>query len=356
MLQDLPRDLSETYVRIFSAIPEGDRQFVTRVLIWVYGDSVAPWPVARGINANLLLDAVTFDLYGSASARENRTFDWDYLQDLCGCLIAVRNSPKSSVSTENEPTDGANSYVTLAHYTVWEFLTSEHILSTPVSHFAMSTTAVRRDFATSILRHALAADPEGTEADWRRDRVPYCLVLGCALKSVRYLQTPEDVQLVLQFLDPCKPHYRRFRAVQERASQPDDDDWAFQFAVLQIPAEFHVPEGSGGRNHLAELLLNARLIRDWVPAEMVPYKGLPPIGGLSQQELKQLSNERIAGVFVRVDEQGVSKEIRYDGKVRNCMSPHRMMNNRLWHGNNSIPDKLIAYGFMGSRQTSTEDI
>lgn len=327
VLQDLPQDLSETYVRIFSAIPENDRQFVTRVLVWVYGDSVAPWPVDRGINAKLLLEAVTFELYGSVSACGSRVFDLDYLQDLCGCLIAIANHPKQSVLTGDESTDGANCYITLAHYTVWEFLTSEHILSTPVSHFEMSTTAVHRDYATSILRQAITADPEGTETDWRRDRIPYCLVLGCALKSAKYLQTREDLDLIFEFLDPRRPHYRRFRGVQQRTCEPAaDDEWAFQFSVLHIPAGFCVPKDSHERNHLAELLLNARLLSDWIPREAAPYKGLPPVGGLSQQELKELAEEQVAGVFIRSNGDGGTMEVKFAGKVRSCMSPPRLMN------------------------------
>ena len=205
MLQDLPPDLSETYVRIFDAIPEANRQFVSRALLWMYADSKLPFPVCRPINAKLLLEAVTFDLNGSVPASENDVLDWDYLQDLCGCLITLQS--------QGSPTCAAACFVTLAHYTVSEFLTCSHILSTRVSRFAISTQTVDRDFATSVLRQALLVDPEGEKTDWRRNLDAYCLFLGCTLGSNTYFQAPEDFELYFRFLDPCQPHYRRFRAI-----------------------------------------------------------------------------------------------------------------------------------------------
>src|SRR4051794_11450678 len=86
-LDNLPQDLNETYIRIFEAIPEADRQFVRHVLVWIIGDSRAPWMVTRGINAKLLVEAVAHDLYGPG----HPLFDFDYLQELCGCLISVEN-------------------------------------------------------------------------------------------------------------------------------------------------------------------------------------------------------------------------------------------------------------------------
>ncbi|KAK3377117.1 hypothetical protein B0T24DRAFT_523598 [Lasiosphaeria ovina] len=315
VLQDLPPDLSETYVRIFDAIPDADRQFVSRVLLWVYGDSRAPWSVRRAINAKLLLEAVTFDLYGSVPAGGNGVFDWDYLQDLCGCLITVKN--------RDPLTDAAACSITLAHYTVWEFLTSSHILSTRVSQFAVSTQAVYRDFATSVLRQALSADPEGEGTDWRRDRDAYCLVLGCALKSDRYLQTPEDLELYFRFLDPCNPHYRRFRAIQSRALHSPSDR-AYRFSILKIPAEFRAPEGAGERNYMAEVLLNARLLNDWMPGEHAAYTThLPPVGRLPQHEIEELGNQRAAGIFLGLDAKARDQEIGFDGKVWDIEAPRR---------------------------------
>lgn len=309
MLENLPADLSETYVRIFDAIPEADRQFVSRVLIWIYGDSRAPWSVRRAINAKLLLEAVTFDLYGSVPASENGVFDWDYLQDLCGCLITVR--------AQGSAADAANCTVTLAHYTVLEFMTSSHILSTSVPEFALSTQAVLRDFATSVLHQALAADPESDGINWRHDRDAYCLVLGCALKSDKYLQGPEDLELYFRFLDPRNPHYARFRAIQERAIR-NTSDRGFRFSVLKLPAEYHTPEGAGERNHMAEILLNALLLDDWMDGEQRPYKAtLPPVGGLPEHEVEKLMGQKVAGFIWSLEMKPSPQEFRFDEEVQN---------------------------------------
>ncbi|KAK0732500.1 hypothetical protein B0T21DRAFT_384771 [Apiosordaria backusii] len=319
VLQDLPTDLTESYVRIFEAIPEADRQFVSRVLMWVYGDSRAPWE-GQGINAKLLLEAVSFDLYGS----KHCVFDWGYLQDLCGCLIAIRDeNSEQGVANGDDFAGGAGCWVTLAHYTVWEFLTSSHILSTRVSQFAMSTEAADREFALSILRHALAADPEGGGTNWRRDREAYCLVLGCtlgcSLLGSACLQTSEDLELFFQFLNPSNPHYRQFRAIQSRALRGSVDGGSHLFFILAIPAQFHVPEGARGRNNMAEIMLNSHLLNDWLGRQ--PSIDLPPVGRLPQDRIWELGEQRVAGAFIRLDESGADTEITFDGSGWGIASP-----------------------------------
>lgn len=263
--------------------------------------------VDRGINAKLLLDAVTFDLYGSVRASDNCVFDWEYLQDLCGCLIAVQNEDSRSA-------DATACYVRLAHYTVWEFLASSHISSTRVSQFAMSTDVVHREFAISILRQALSADPEGTGADWRRDREAYCLVLGCVFWSKMFLQTPEDLDLFFEFLNPSNPHYRRFRAIQIFALEHEESEMSSNFYVLALPWKFHVPQGSGMRSHMAEVLFNTRCLSMWIGDGNEAYEGLPPIGRLSQDGINQLGQQRVAGTFIKGYTTNIS-QLTFDTKV-----------------------------------------
>ncbi|KAI9157949.1 Vegetative incompatibility protein [Paramyrothecium foliicola] len=195
-LRDMPRDLSETYVRIFESIPESERSIVRRILIWVFGHSRSPWlppDSDRGQQASL--------------------FDCDYLQELCGCLITIRAIQKTggfnragdaqkmiglfgtlttkdvtpsditNVEYTGQP-DGSDVYASIAHYTVMEFLSSPHILSTSVSSFAMSSDYMITEFCASILRQAVEADPGGSGTDWAHDREPYCLTLGLERRNV----------------------------------------------------------------------------------------------------------------------------------------------------------------------------
>ncbi|KAK0624035.1 hypothetical protein B0T14DRAFT_426755 [Immersiella caudata] len=150
VLENLPRGLNETYIRIFDAIPQTDRPFVRRVLTWIIGHSQAGWMVLRGIYANVLVEAVAYDIYGHGQPG----FDLHYLQELLGCLITVETSDKDFPRGQQEAGCSYNSdlFVSLAHYTVLVFLTSPHILQTRVSAFPMSERTVGSQFGISILR------------------------------------------------------------------------------------------------------------------------------------------------------------------------------------------------------------
>ncbi|VBB71412.1 Putative protein of unknown function [Podospora comata] len=317
VLQDLPRDLTESYIRIFEAIPEVDQPFIKRILLWVYGDSRTHWD-GRGINGKLLLEAVSFDLYGI----KDNSFDWAYLQDLCGCLIAVRNELSNPGVTDGDSfDDGASCWVTLAHYTVWEFLSSYHILSTPVSAFATSTEVAERQYAVSILRNALAARPEDPGTHWRRDREAYCLVVGCMFLGSPWLQTSEDLDLFYQFMDPQNPHYRRFGPIQARALRGEEDFSSHCFFILAIPSQFRVPEQAFERENNAEVVLNAHLLKNWLYVGAGRSLELPAIGRLSQDEVWELGKHQVAGHFIRLNKSGEVQEIGFDGRVWDITSP-----------------------------------
>ncbi|KAF5622406.1 heterokaryon incompatibility protein het-E-1 [Fusarium sp. NRRL 25303] len=197
LLSNLPKDLSETYARIFEAIPEDDRPFVRRVLIWIIGHSQAAWLYDVGVNANLLLSAVAYEHFGYETEGQNSIIDFEYLQEICSCLITVRYVPgdifdsrqeDSTGLQAREATGGQDLYVSLAHYTVLEFL--------------------------SVLKQALAADPEGTNTDWIHDREAYCLTLGCALYIHDILADSDLQDLFLRAM-------RTLAVTSSDTSQPD---------------------------------------------------------------------------------------------------------------------------------------
>ncbi|KAF4439310.1 ankyrin repeat [Fusarium acutatum] len=77
LLSNLPKDLSETYIRIFEAIPEDDRPLFRRILTWIIGHSQAAWMYHVGVNANLLLSAVTYEHFGSETKGQKSIIDLD---------------------------------------------------------------------------------------------------------------------------------------------------------------------------------------------------------------------------------------------------------------------------------------
>lgn len=172
-----------------------------------------------------------------------------------------------------------------------------------------------RDFAASVLRQALLADPKSEETDWRRNRHVYCLIIGWHVPWGGYLQAPEDFELFFRFLDPRQPHYRRFRAIQRHyLCEPGSKS---QFSILNLPAEFQTPEGATERNNMAEVLLNACLLSPWWTVEGAPYRaGLPPVGGLPQPELEKLRDQRVAGIFLHRDDDSCVREVSFNGTVR----------------------------------------
>ncbi|RYP78839.1 hypothetical protein DL771_000224 [Monosporascus sp. 5C6A] len=240
-LENLPEDLAETYRRIFESIPEIDRPFVRRVLLWVWGHQIAPWMNDRGINAVLLLQAVAYDLHQADPDIDMSMYNLEDLEDLCGCLIIIspndneykdRTDLDFSVSTALEDdfqgaqrtplTSGTDLFVHLAHYTVAEYLSSPLILETPIAFFSLSTNSVRSEFALSIIRQALGADPMGHATDWVHDREAYCLTLGCA-RHLLLANNPEIQDMFIRYYHPESPHYRRFRAIQKRILLTEDN-------------------------------------------------------------------------------------------------------------------------------------
>jgi len=316
-LENLPRDLNETYIRIFEAIPETDRQSVRQVLVWVIGDSRAPWMVTAGINAKLLVEAVTFDLYGPGKS----PFDIDYLKELCGCLLSVERYVEDDDDEQAEfghDTTDADLFVSLAHYTVLEFLTSPHTPNTSVSYFAMSELAVDHEFAMGVLRQALAVDPEGTGTDWARDREAYCLTLGCALNIHTCLAKAEAKDLFVQYIDPSKPHYRRFRGIQQRATCRNRDG-SFSFWLRRLPAEFIGTPEDGEAEHAARILFNLFMLKYLPGREMEDFIPFICWGGPVTIRIQDVLGTTASGIFLTTDTQlagGSMVERHFHGEVR----------------------------------------
>lgn len=296
----MPQDLSETYVRVFESIPEAERAFVRRVLIWLLGHSQAPWLPPEsdwGINAKLLLSAVTYDLDGPPSRLKDSVPDCEYLQELCGCLITVRPMPRFEEKSDlgepgavvqqlqnyethgiknggnfrpnNEGVAGdSDDFVSIAHYTVMEFLSSPHILNTSVSSFALSWELIAAEFTTSVLRQAVEADPLGAGTDWSQDREVYCLTLGCALKTSAVLMDPEKLELFTRYISPSEPHFTRFRAIQMRIL-----DTGQPYFLLDLPSQIHNTSPQGLENAAAIVLALFLIPGGWPsgPKVFVPF-------------------------------------------------------------------------------------
>ncbi|KAI3580999.1 hypothetical protein IWW34DRAFT_831548 [Fusarium oxysporum f. sp. albedinis] len=267
LLSNLPKDLSETYVRIFEAIPEEDRPLVRCILTWIIGHSQAAWIYHVGVNANLLLSAVTYEHFGSETRGQKSIIDLEYLKEICSCLITVRYVPgdifdswleESPGLQAREATDGEYLYVSLAHYTVLEFLVSPHVFQPNFAFFAMSPELIRLKFAKSVLKQALATDPKGTSTDWVHDREAYCLTLGCALYLHDILAETDLQDLFMRYINPSSPHYSRFEAIQSKIVQSDEGSRCY--FLRQIPARIHCSATGDTCYGTAAALMNLLLL------------------------------------------------------------------------------------------------
>ena len=236
-MKDLPKDLAETYIRIFESIPEADREFVHRVFIWICGHAGGLWMKDAGIDAGLLVSAVSYDLSKASPGSRVFVYGCDDLRELCGCLITfspeakenresletrgdglLKDPKKVEHDLEQKQTAGQANLVSLAHYTVMEFLVSPLILKTLVSEFALrDEVTIFNEFALSCVQQALCANPEGKSTDWERDREAYCLTLVCAfgLRFVYFADRPDIQDLWIQYYDPTRSHFARLPGIQD---------------------------------------------------------------------------------------------------------------------------------------------
>jgi hypothetical protein len=231
-LCNLPRDLDELYTRFLESIANEDRLFVRQTLLWIEGHANAGRLKDNGIHIDVLVSAVCDDLR-HMTGRSYR-YTAEDVKSLCGFLITVSNSPLPFTEFLSEihvtPTNGDNwhiyrpfnddqgkpngSFVTIAHYTVMEFLASERIAASSVRHFALSSGEIGDEFDESVLRQALAADPAGTSVDWVREREPYCLTLVPLIAVRLNAKNPRVLDRWTAYFQPTSPHFPRIGRIQ----------------------------------------------------------------------------------------------------------------------------------------------
>ncbi|KAH6699767.1 hypothetical protein BKA61DRAFT_496302 [Leptodontidium sp. MPI-SDFR-AT-0119] len=123
-LATLPKNLDETYERIFLRIPKEEWQFVCHAFQWLcfYEELGAP---ENGTPSVLLLDAIASSTARTGNPNSNVLYDSERLRELCGCLISSFGDAMS-----------------FAHYTVKEYLDSARIRQSPLSFFSTEMAKV----------------------------------------------------------------------------------------------------------------------------------------------------------------------------------------------------------------------
>ena len=145
----LPRDLDETYERIFLQIPDETRLVVYHALKWIYAHNALR---ADNIPSSNLIQVVQRSTSGLNSNGYDFDYNMDLLRELCGCLISL--SPQK----REEPFQPTTA-VAFAHYTVPEFLGSERIRTGPASFFAIDKESVKLEFAKMVMLEVVDSKP-----------------------------------------------------------------------------------------------------------------------------------------------------------------------------------------------------
>jgi hypothetical protein len=129
-LATLPKDLDETYERVFLRIPKEEWSFVCHVFYWFcfYRELDLH---QDGLPCMLLLDAARTSTLRTGHSTDNRYYDSERLKELCGCLIVLQQGVSES-----------DTLITFAHYTVKEYLDSTRILQSPTSSFSTQMSTI----------------------------------------------------------------------------------------------------------------------------------------------------------------------------------------------------------------------
>jgi hypothetical protein len=161
-IKSLPKTIWETYETILLEIPDEDWHTARTALRWIMGTADLPLGPGR-IRAICVSDAVLkqgpnethapSDIQAPSTCHEH-----DFLKDILGCLIELVDSDvvdphnhQMGVSYFYDIDSICSHEVSLAHYTIQEFLFSHQVKTSRVRYFAMS----QDDYAQEILETAL---------------------------------------------------------------------------------------------------------------------------------------------------------------------------------------------------------
>ncbi|KAH6976214.1 hypothetical protein BKA56DRAFT_618144 [Ilyonectria sp. MPI-CAGE-AT-0026] len=136
-LKTLPETLDETYERIFSSIQWEYRTLVRSALRWLafHGQTnLAP----ERLSLSVLTELVFPSSETTASRHATSTVKAELLQDICGCLMRVK--------------EGEDGPVSFAHYTVREFITSSRSIHGCASYFSLQMPGLLQDHFAIIFK------------------------------------------------------------------------------------------------------------------------------------------------------------------------------------------------------------
>ncbi|KAF2258195.1 hypothetical protein CC78DRAFT_442173, partial [Lojkania enalia] len=142
-LTTLPQTLDQTYDRILSTIGEEDSKYAIRILQWLTCS-------ARPLSVNEVAEVVAIDIERDPAFNRDEILE-DPLEvlDICSSLVTI------TVDDRNKWERSVTRVVSLAHYSVKEYLLSDRIQKGRAAHYSMQETVCHNAIAKGCLGYLL---------------------------------------------------------------------------------------------------------------------------------------------------------------------------------------------------------
>ncbi|OAF55629.1 hypothetical protein VC83_07589 [Pseudogymnoascus destructans] len=153
-LKALPTTLDETYEEILCKISDTDAEYAIRILKWLAFSS-------RPLSVEELAEVVAIDVEReTAFDREEVLEDPMEVLDICMSLVSVVMTETSSLSEPNRHLSTISQTVTLAHYSVQEYLVSTRICHGRAARYSMQPAACHVYIAKGSIGYLLQFEKE----------------------------------------------------------------------------------------------------------------------------------------------------------------------------------------------------
>jgi hypothetical protein len=148
-LKALPTTLDETYERILCTISDEDSESTIRILQWLVFSS-------RPLSVEELAEVVAIDVEREpAFDRDEVLEDPMEVLDICMILVSVVMTEESSLDGPSRRSNTTSRTVTLAHYSVQEYLVSERICQGRAARYSMQPAACHGYIAKGCIGYLL---------------------------------------------------------------------------------------------------------------------------------------------------------------------------------------------------------
>lgn len=155
-LKGLPKTLDETYERTLGCIDEDDRGAALAAFQWI-AFSLRPLLLEE------LIEVIALELSGGSNLVDYRLSDPYDILTICSSLVTISDAQDLGISkafsyNRVPQKDAPKRYVSFAHYSVKEYLTSERIRFGPASHFAAIEIPANMRITKDSLMYLSSAD------------------------------------------------------------------------------------------------------------------------------------------------------------------------------------------------------